>query len=136
MLASDDGGEQFAESNEGFFHRQVLALAADPSNGGHLLAQLANAPALFLETPDGGQTWSPLAPGLDHRNVKRIYGTPDGWWAALETGGFARYDPLKTTARMGPRRKNPEHSAARPDSSGHSRGSRAAGLAAVRSRGE
>jgi photosystem II stability/assembly factor-like uncharacterized protein len=98
VLSSSDGGAHFAESNEGFFHRQVLALAADPLHVGHVLAQLANAPAPFLETFDGGQTWSPLGTGLENRNVKHIYGTPNGWWAALEQGGFSRYDALRTKA--------------------------------------
>jgi len=98
VLSSSDGGAHFAESNDGFFHRQLLGLAADPSSPGHLLAQLANAPAPFLETDDGGQSWLPLGPGLDSREVKRIYATPDGWWAALEQGGFSRYDASEAKA--------------------------------------
>lgn len=98
VLSSEDSGGQFIESNDGFFHRQVLALAADPGATGHLLALLANAPAPFLETADGGRTWSPMGAGLDAQRVKHIYGTPDGWWATLEKGGFVRHDGLRPNA--------------------------------------
>jgi len=102
VLSSADGGAHFAESNDGFFHRQILALASDPSRDGHILAQLANGPANFLETSDAGRTWIPLASGLDNRVVKRLYGTPDGWWAALEDGGLVRYDGLKLKPAWAP----------------------------------
>jgi len=94
VLVSDDGGQTFAPSNEGFFHRQVLALAADPDDSAHLLIALANAPESLMETTDGGGTWTPVGPGLSVADIRAIYGSssPNGWWAALSSGGLASYD--------------------------------------------
>lgn len=92
VLASDDGGETFRASNEGFAHRQILALALDVRRAGRVLAVLAHAPEPVLVTEDGGHSWTPLGRGLQAEAVLRVYATPDGWWAALQEGGLVRYD--------------------------------------------
>lgn len=93
VLTSDDGGASFRVANEGFHHRQIVALALDRDRPGRVLAVLANAPEPLLATDDGGRTWSPLGPGLNTLGLRRVYASPDGWWAALERGGLMRYDP-------------------------------------------
>ncbi len=96
IMVSDDAGENFRASNQGFYHRQILALALDSDSPGRVLAVLANAPEPVLATEDGGRTWLPLGPGLQAEGLLRVYATPDGWWAALDRGGLMRYDSSKS----------------------------------------
>ncbi|MGH8276945.1 MAG: WD40/YVTN/BNR-like repeat-containing protein, partial [Steroidobacteraceae bacterium] len=95
VLASDDGGEKFRAANSGFNHREIVALGSDPENSRRILVVLAHAPESVLATEDGGATWTPLGLGLEAQTLKRLYVSPDGWWAALERGGLARYDAAK-----------------------------------------
>ncbi len=92
VLFSDDAGEHFRTANDGFFHRQIVALALDRERPGRVLAVLANVPEPILATEDSGRSWAPLGPGLKTQALKRIYASPDSWWAALEGGGLMRYD--------------------------------------------
>ena len=95
VLVSDDGGQNFRAANNGFFHRQIVGLALDRERPGRVLAVLANAPDPVLATEDGGRTWAPLGQGLKTEALRRVYFSPDGWWAALERGGLMRYDETK-----------------------------------------
>ena len=92
VLVSDDNGKHFRASNDGFYHRQIVALALDPAHSGRVLAVLANAPDPILATEDGGRTWAPLGPGLGTGNLRHVYASPDGWWASLGRGGLVRYN--------------------------------------------
>ncbi len=95
VLVSDDGGAHFRATNDGFYHREILALALDHERPGRVLVALANAPESLLATEDAGKTWTPLGPGLKTQGLRKIYATPDGWLAALEKGGFLRYASAK-----------------------------------------
>jgi photosystem II stability/assembly factor-like uncharacterized protein len=95
VLSSDDNGEHFGDSNGGFFHRQILALALDPGHPGRILAVLAHAPEPIVATDDDGKSWLPLGPGLRAEQMLRVYASPDGWWASIEHGGLMRYDAAK-----------------------------------------
>ncbi len=95
-LLSDDGGLHFRAANEGFFHRQIVSLALDRERPQRVLAVLANAPEPILATEDGGRNWAPLGPGLRTQSLRRVYASPDGWWAALADGGLMRYDGQKS----------------------------------------
>lgn len=95
VMVSDDEGKKFRESNDGFNHRQIVALTLDPEKPARVLAVLANAPEPIVATEDGGRTWSALGPGLSSRGMKHIYAAPTGWWATLERGGLVRYDASK-----------------------------------------
>jgi photosystem II stability/assembly factor-like uncharacterized protein len=53
---------------------------------------LAHSQEPILATDDGGKNWKPLGPGLTMRRLKRLFASPDGWWASLESGGLMRYD--------------------------------------------
>ena len=100
VLVSDDNGKHFRASNDGFYHRQIVALALDPAQSGRILAVLANAPDPILATQDGGRTWSPLGPGLGTGNLRHVYASPDGWWASLGRGGLVHRMPLYAAAFM------------------------------------
>jgi photosystem II stability/assembly factor-like uncharacterized protein len=93
VLVSDDGGQFFRVSNEGFEHRQVLSFAMDSRRPGHLFAVLANAPETLLETSDNGRTWFPLGGKLDASEVRAAYASPRGWIVALKKGGLETYAP-------------------------------------------
>jgi photosystem II stability/assembly factor-like uncharacterized protein len=95
VLVSDDGGQHFHTANDGFFHRQIVGLALSRERPGRVLAVLANAPEPVLATDDGGRTWAPLGPGLKTEDLRRVYASPGGWWAALKRGGLMRYDETK-----------------------------------------
>jgi photosystem II stability/assembly factor-like uncharacterized protein len=95
VLSSDDFGDHFQDANNGFFHRQILALANDAARPGRILAVLAHAPEPVLVTDDDGVSWKPLGPGLRAGQVLRVYASPDGWWASLAGGGLMKYDAQK-----------------------------------------
>jgi photosystem II stability/assembly factor-like uncharacterized protein len=91
MLVSEDGAQTFHAANDGFNHRRIVALALDSVHPNRVLAVLADAPEPLLATDDAGGSWKPLGAGLRMESVRKIYASPDGWWAALERGGLMRY---------------------------------------------
>ena len=95
MVVSDDGGTTFRASNDGFYHQQIVSFATHPENPARMLVVLTNSAVPVLATTDAGQTWAPLGPGLRVEQLRRVYGSPDGWRAALERGGLLRYDEKK-----------------------------------------
>ncbi len=66
VLRSDDGGVTFAASNEGFIHRQISALAADPGQTGTLFAAISNDSAWggFFQLSPTSQ-WRAFNDGLE-----------------------------------------------------------------------
>jgi photosystem II stability/assembly factor-like uncharacterized protein len=96
VMVSEDGGKKFRAANEGFYHRQILALALDRDRPERVLAVLANAPETVLATDDAGSNWRPLGPGLKAEAVRRVYASPAGWLAALDRGGLMRYEAEKS----------------------------------------
>jgi photosystem II stability/assembly factor-like uncharacterized protein len=92
VLASDDGGASFHALNEGFHHHRIVSLAVDPQDPERAAAILENAPDALLMTQDGGRSWAPISAGLDREAVRQIFSSPTGWWAALVSGGLARFD--------------------------------------------
>lgn len=92
ILASDDGGENFHPANHGFVHQRVVSLAVDRERPGKLVAVVSGAPDSVVSTEDGGNTWSALSAGLDSSEVQHLFSMPGGWWAAIASGGLARFD--------------------------------------------
>jgi len=102
VLLSDDGGENFHPSNDGFHHRRVVSLAANPEKPASIAAVLADSADPIVVTADGGRTWSSLSAGLEPANIRRIYSADSGWVVALASGGLAHYDSEKAAwARIG-----------------------------------
>jgi photosystem II stability/assembly factor-like uncharacterized protein len=97
ILRSDNGGESFSASNAGFPHRAALDLAVDPLRPERILAQVGPLPATLTRSDDGGGSWKPLGGNRAPLHIRRLYGTPWGWWAALERGGIARWDEKRAT---------------------------------------
>lgn len=94
---SEDGGNTFRASNRGFYHQQVVSFGVDPQRPERMLVVLTNQTSPVLVTHDGGSTWSPLASNLRIEQLRRVYGTPAGWWASLQGGGLLRYDEKKSS---------------------------------------
>src|SRR5271155_2883968 len=104
VLSSDDGGENFQAANEGFHHRRIVSLAANPENSQQIAAVVAGSSEPIVASNDGGRSWSPISAGLEAADVRRVYSAPSGWWAALASGGFARFDSEKAAwMRVGTR---------------------------------
>ncbi|MGB6430912.1 MAG: hypothetical protein WBF06_10005 [Candidatus Acidiferrales bacterium] len=95
VLASDDGGANFHEANGGFIHHEIWGAVADATHPGHFLVALANVTDFLLTTDDAGRTWHTMGQEPAPGTLRGIYSSPDGWWAALGTGGLLHYDETK-----------------------------------------
>lgn len=92
VLVSNDGGRTYQESNAGFNHREIAAVALDRTHPGRVLAILSDAPDPVVVTDNGGVTWNPLGSNLRWEGVRSLYAAPGGWLAALDKGGLLTYD--------------------------------------------
>jgi photosystem II stability/assembly factor-like uncharacterized protein len=102
VLSSDDGGMNFRDANDGFFHRRVVSLAVDAKDPWQIAAAFAGAQGPVAASIDGGRTWRALGSGLKASEVSHLFSTPDGFVAALFSGGLARYDSIERTwSRLG-----------------------------------
>ncbi|MGA8220933.1 MAG: hypothetical protein WB780_04705 [Candidatus Acidiferrales bacterium] len=102
VLSSDDGGDNFHPANEGFHHRRIVSLAANPEDPAQIVAVVAGSSDPIVGSNDGGRTWSPMSAGLDAADISHVYSTASGWWAALASGGLAHFDSEKAAwARVG-----------------------------------
>ena len=98
VLASDNDGATFAESNQGFSARKVEALVADSRGphgyAGRILAGVVNDKTyggVFLTT-DGGASWGQIASGLDGRDVFTLAQAADGTVLAGTNHGIFALD--------------------------------------------
>jgi photosystem II stability/assembly factor-like uncharacterized protein len=89
---SENGGQTYRASNQGFSHRRIVDAAADPVHPERALVVLTSASEPLLETGDAGRTWTPLAAGLKSGPPRHVFASPDGWLAAPGPGGLMRYD--------------------------------------------
>jgi photosystem II stability/assembly factor-like uncharacterized protein len=94
---SDNGGETYRASNQGFSHRRIVDAAVDPQHPERAIVVLTSNFEPMLETKDAGRTWTPLATGLTSGPPRHIFASPDGWFAAPGPGGLLRYDSGKSS---------------------------------------
>jgi photosystem II stability/assembly factor-like uncharacterized protein len=94
---SDNGGQTYRASNQGFSHRRIVDAAVDPQHPERALVVLTSSFEPLLETHDAGRTWTPLATGLKSGPPRHIFASPDGWFAAPGPGGLLRYDSAKSS---------------------------------------
>ena len=95
IQVSDNGGQTYRASNQGFSHRRIVDAAADPQHPERALVVLTSSFEPLLETGDAGRTWTPLATGLKSGPPRHVFASPDGWFAAPGPGGLLRYDVSK-----------------------------------------
>lgn len=78
VLISQDGGETWRSSNEGFINRQVGAVLADLGERGRIYAGIlfdGETSGVFISA-DGGLTWRQSVSGMGHRDVYSLYQSP------------------------------------------------------------
>jgi photosystem II stability/assembly factor-like uncharacterized protein len=97
IQVSDNGGQTYRASNQGFSHRRIVDAAVDPQHPERALVVLTSNFEPMLETNDSGRTWTPLATGLQSGPPRHIFASPDGWFAAPGPGGLLRYDASKSS---------------------------------------
>jgi photosystem II stability/assembly factor-like uncharacterized protein len=96
ILVSEDAGESFTSSNDGFTHQVVKQFIGDPRDRNHLLMVIQQNGPQVLESRDAGHTWAPVSLQAKQANRKSsslaadsvdgFYGSPVGWVARLQNG--------------------------------------------------
>jgi photosystem II stability/assembly factor-like uncharacterized protein len=99
ILRSDDRGNSFVSSNNGFLHRVITAAAADRADPRHLLVRAEGLGGKLMESSDGGRSWAEIAAAAPPKSVERIFRASTGWWVAYAGGGLARLDGQLSTWR-------------------------------------
>ena len=90
VLASNNGGESFAQSNTGISERKVEALVVDRSDPQRLYVGVVNDKeygGVFV-SGNGGRSWEQKADGLDGRDVYVLAQTSDGDLVAGTNSGI------------------------------------------------
>ena len=93
VLASNNGGVNFASSNRGFSQRQVATLVWDTKRPDTMYAGVINDKSYggVFVTEDGGTTWMQRSEGLDGRDVFSLAQTDDGAIYAGTSHGLFRW---------------------------------------------
>src|SRR3984893_3695673 len=97
IQVSENGGQTYRASNQGFSHRRIVDVAVDPRHPERALVVLTSNFEPLLETNDAGRTWTSLATGLKSGPPRHVFASPDGWSAAPEPGGLMRYYVSKSS---------------------------------------
>jgi len=92
ILRSDDSGNSFLASNDGFSHRVIAAIARDAREPRHLVARVDGYGPKLLLSSDGGRTWGELGGTPPAKPAELIFSSSAGWWASFFDGGLARFD--------------------------------------------
>jgi photosystem II stability/assembly factor-like uncharacterized protein len=101
VLASQDAGATFAQSNDGLSERKVAALLVDRNDSTHLYAGVVNDKTYggVFQSTDGGVSWQQVGAGLDGGDVYALGQTEDGTIVAGTNHGiFALAPPAASDA--------------------------------------
>jgi photosystem II stability/assembly factor-like uncharacterized protein len=107
VLMSNDQAGTFAESNQGFSQRQVVALAKDVKDPNRLYAGVVNDKMYggVFTSGDGGQSWQQQSQGLDGRDVFSLAESAEGTLLAGTSHGIfewqnGRWQPAGRVVQM------------------------------------
>jgi photosystem II stability/assembly factor-like uncharacterized protein len=94
VLSSDDGGDTFHDSNNGFSARQVTALERDRQHPATLYIGVVNDKDWggVFESENGGVNWTQRSAGLAGRDVFALGQAPNGTVIAGTAHGLFRLD--------------------------------------------
>ena len=105
VLLSEDAGENFVEANAGFRHLVVKQLLGDTwQDPQHLLLVTEQGGERIWESRDAGKSWAPAQLAADNAGktpvfhpemLQKIYASPWGWLAQLNTGQIYLWDATK-----------------------------------------
>ncbi len=120
VLSSNDGGNSFQPTNDGFTARQVVAYVADRSNPAQLYIGVLNDKEWggVFSSSNGGLTWIQQSTGLAGRDVFGLVQAADGtvvaatshglfllkdslWQQAMAADAGPRHPPAKPQSRSG-----------------------------------
>ena len=92
VLVSEDGGDTFHPSNEGFSARQVTAMKQDAAHPSTVYVGVVNDKELggVFESTDGGKGWAQHSKGLEGRDVFSLGQATDGTMIAGTSHGLYR----------------------------------------------
>jgi photosystem II stability/assembly factor-like uncharacterized protein len=95
VLASQDGGATFSQSNKGISERKIAALLVDRNDAAHLYAGVVNDKDYggVFQSSDAGASWQQVGEGLDGRDVYTLAQTADGTVVAGTNEGIFALDP-------------------------------------------
>ena len=92
VLVSDDGGAHLHRSNAGFLHQRIISIAPSRKAATALAILVGDWDAPAQISDDSGATWKTMGNNATTLGLAEILATPNGWSAALASGGLARYD--------------------------------------------
>jgi hypothetical protein len=100
VLASDDDGATFKQTNDGFSARKVEALVVDQKDSRRILVGVVNDKSYggVFQTTDGGGAWTQIAGGLDGRDVYTLAEARDGSVLAGTGHGIFALEPADGSA--------------------------------------
>jgi photosystem II stability/assembly factor-like uncharacterized protein len=94
VLSSDDGGDSFHPSNNGFSARQIVAFKRDIKNPTTLYVGVVNDKDWggVFQSDNGAVSWTQRSDGLEGRDVFALGQAPDGTMIAGTSHGIFRLD--------------------------------------------
>ncbi len=99
VLSSEDGGDTFHSSNNGFSARQIAAIKRDENHPAVVLVGIVNDKEWggVFRSGDGGLSWVQRSEGLQGLDVFALGQAPDGTFVAGTSHGIFRLDPASQT---------------------------------------
>jgi photosystem II stability/assembly factor-like uncharacterized protein len=92
VFASDDAGQTFHPSNDGFSQRQITAVVADPKEPSDLYVSVVNDKQFGGVFHHHSGQWTQLVQGLGAEDVFDLQRSPDGQLVAATNHGLYRFE--------------------------------------------
>ncbi|HEY6332919.1 MAG TPA: hypothetical protein VI756_26580, partial [Blastocatellia bacterium] len=118
VQVSDNLGDDFAESNNGFIHRHILAIMPDSTQHGLVLASVyhdGSSGSVYSSTDDG-ESWHLSSKGLGTRDVFSFFQAPNNpeiIYAGTNTGVYKSINHGESWAYVGTVKETPKKPAVR-----------------------